>query len=97
MSMVLKRKVYMIINAYYQQLHYGSETCNLTRTQNRKPRIMQLAQEIVVLNITWKDKKTAIWIRKRTGVRDNIDIIKTLNGHGLDISSKFNTTCSLPS
>ena len=71
--MMLKRKVY---GQYILLIViYGSETWNFTKKQSCKLRTMQRAHERLILNITWKEKKTSLWIRKKTGVRDIIDDI----------------------
>ena len=44
---------------------FGSETCNLTNRQTRKIRTMQRANERVMFNITWNNKKTTMWVRKQ--------------------------------
>ncbi|XP_069987699.1 uncharacterized protein [Penaeus vannamei] len=45
---------------------YGVETWNLATKQMLKLRSMQRAHEIIMLNVFWKDKKTAKWIREQT-------------------------------
>jgi len=43
-----------------------------------KLRTMQRAHERIMLNITWRDRKTAKWIREKTGVRDIVEDIAKL-------------------
>ena len=50
---------------------YGSETWNLTKIQTMKLRSMQRAHERIMLNITWRDHKTAEWIREQTKLPRN--------------------------
>ena len=54
---------------------YGSETWNLTKIQTMKLRSMQRAHERIMLNITWRDHKTAEWIREQTKLRDILETI----------------------
>ena len=49
---------------------YGAETWNLTKKQTLKLRTMQRAHKIIMLSITWRDCKTATWIREQTKIRD---------------------------
>ena len=55
---------------------YGSETWNLTKIQTMKLRSMQRVHERIMLNITWRDHKTAEWIREQTKL---IDILETIS------------------
>ena len=41
------------------------ETCNLTKQQAFKLRTLQRVRERIVLNITWRDHKTAQYIRAK--------------------------------
>ena len=68
--MMLKRKVYNQL--ILPTVTYGSEKWNLTTKQSHKLRTMYRAHERLMLNITWKDKKTAKSIRNQTGVRNLI-------------------------
>ena len=71
--MVLKIKLYN--QCIIPTVTYVSEIWNLTKRQSHKRRTIQRAHERVMLNITWKDKNTAMWIRKQPGVNDiNEDI-----------------------
>nr|XP_027215156.1 uncharacterized protein LOC113808029 [Penaeus vannamei] len=49
-----------------QTVTYGVETWNLATKQMLKLRSMQRAHELIMLNVIWKDKKTAKWIREQT-------------------------------
>ena len=66
----------------YQQLptvnSYRSETRNFMKQQTLKLRTMQRAHERIMLNITWRDRKTAQWIREKTKVRDILETISKL-------------------
>ena len=69
----LKRQVYN--QCIIPTVTYGSETWNLTKIQTMKLRSMQRAHERIMLNITWRDHKTAEWIREQTKLRDIIETI----------------------
>ena len=71
--LVLKRKVYD--QCILPVVTYGAETWNLTKKQTLKLRTMQRVHERIMLNITWRDHKTAEWIRQQTKVRDILEII----------------------
>ena len=49
---------------------YGAETWNTTKHLARQLRTMQRAHERIMLNLTLKDRKTAIWIREKTKIKD---------------------------
>jgi len=72
----LKRKVYD--QCVLPTLTYGAETQNLTKKQVIKLRTTQWLQEWKILGITWKDIKTAKWIRKQTKLQIIIGTIKKL-------------------
>ena len=57
--------------------------------QSSKLITMHLVQESVMLSITGKDKKTAMWRRKQNGVRDTIKKTR-FNGHGNIIRTEEN-------
>ena len=63
------------INASFRHSSYGSETWNLTKIQTMKLRSMQRVHERIMLNITWRDHKTAEWIREQTKLRDILETI----------------------
>ena len=69
----LKRQVYN--QCIIPTVTYGSETWNLTKIQTMKLRSMQRAHESIMLNITWRDQKTADWIREQTKLRDILETI----------------------
>ena len=75
MPLCLKRKVYN--QSIIPTMTYGAETWNLTKKQTLKFRTAQRAHERILLGITWRDKKTATWIRKQTGLKDIQEVIKT--------------------
>ena len=54
---------------------YGAETWTLTKQAYNKLAAAQTKVEISMLNITYKDRKTNIWVREITKV---IDIINTV-------------------
>jgi len=73
MPIVLKRQVYD--QCITPTVTYGAETWNLTKKQTLKLRTMQRAHERIMLNITWRDHKTANWIREQTKIRDILKVI----------------------
>ena len=72
-----KKKLYKHI-CILPTVTYGAETWNLTKRLTRKLRSMQRARERIMLNITWKDHKTAKSIREKTVVRDIIETIRKI-------------------
>ena len=54
---------------------YGAETWKLTKQAQNKLAAAQTKLDRSMLNITYKDRKTNIWVRERTKV---IDIINTV-------------------
>ena len=73
---ILKRKVYD--QCILPTVTYGAETWNLTKKLSLKLRTMQRAHERIMLGLTWKDRKTAKWIREKTKVRDILEAISKL-------------------
>ena len=71
-----KRQVYN--QCILPTVTYGAETWNLTRKEVIKLRTMQRAHERIMLNLTWRDRKTAEWIRIQTKVRDIMQTISEL-------------------
>ena len=69
----LKRQVYN--QCIIPTVTYGSETWNLTKIQTMKLSSMQRAHERIMLNITWRDHKTAEWMREQTKLRDILETI----------------------
>ena len=53
---------------------YGAETWTLTKQAQNKLAAAQTKMERSMLNITYKDRRTNIWVRERTKL---IDIIYT--------------------
>ena len=62
-------------NASFRQSPTEPETWNLTKIQTMKLRSMQRAHERIMLNIAWRDHKTAEWIREQTKLRDILETI----------------------
>ena len=63
---------------------YGAETWTLTKQAQKKLAAAQTKVERSMLNITYKDKKTNIWVREKTKVIDNLHCEKNemvLAGH----------------
>ena len=61
--------------SYDIKKNYGAETWTLTKQAHNKLAAAQTKMERSMLNITYKDRKTNIWVRERTKV---IDIINTV-------------------
>jgi len=76
MPIALKRRVYN--QCIIPTMTYGAETWNLTQHLTFKLRTTQRAHERIMLGITWKDRKTAKWIRENTKVDDIVETIKSL-------------------
>ena len=72
----LKNKVYN--QCILPTITYGAETWNLTKKQMLKLRSAQRAHERIMLNVTWKDHKTATWLREQTKLRDIVETVKQL-------------------
>ena len=68
-----KRQVYN--SCMLPDMTYGAETWTLTKQAHNKLAAAQTKMERSMLNITYKDRKTNIWVRERTKV---IDIINTV-------------------
>ena len=73
---ILKRKVYN--QCILPTVTYGAETWNLTKKLSLKLRTMQRAHERIMLDLTWRDRKTSKWIRQRTKVKDILETISKL-------------------
>ena len=73
---ILKRKVYD--QCILPTVTYGAETWNLTKKLSLKLRTMQRAHERIMLGITWRDRKTAEWVRQKTKVKDILETIRKL-------------------
>ena len=73
LAICLKRQVYN--SCVLPAMTYGAETWTLTKQAQNKLTAAQTKMERSMLNITYKDRKTNIWVRERTKV---IDIINTV-------------------
>ena len=73
LAICLKRQVY---NSCGPAMTCGADTWTLTKQAQNKLADTHTKMEISMLNITYKDRKTNIWVRERTKV---IDIINTVN------------------
>ena len=73
LAICLKRQVYN--TRVLPAMPYGAETWTLTKQAQNKLAAAQTKMERSMLNITYKDRKTNIWVRERTKV---IDIINTV-------------------
>ena len=69
----LKRQVYN--SCVLPAMTYGAETWTLTKQAQNKLAAPQTKMERSMLNITYKDRRTNIWVRERTKL---IDIIYTV-------------------
>ena len=61
----------------FPTITYGAETWNLTKRLSLELRPMHRAHERIILNLTWKDGKTAKWIRQNK-VKDIHETISKL-------------------
>ena len=64
--------------SYHPRIAFGSETWNRKKQQTLKLRIMQRDHERMIVNITWRNRKTAQWIREKTKVLDIMETISKL-------------------
>ena len=69
----MKRQVYN--SCVLPAMTYGAETWTLTKQAQNKLVAAQTKMERSMLNITYKDRRTNIWVRERTKL---IDIIYTV-------------------
>ena len=72
-AICLKRQVYN--SCVLPAMTYGAEIWTLNKQAQKKLAAAQTKMERSMLNVTYKDRKTNIWVRERTKV---IDIIKTV-------------------
>ena len=72
LAICLKRQVYN--SCVLPAMTYGAETWTLTKQAQNKLAAAQTIMERSMLNITYKDRRTNIWVRERTKL---IDIIYT--------------------
>ncbi len=63
-------------------MKYGAEIWILTKQAQNKLAAAQTKMERRILNITYKDRKTNIWVRERTELIDIIYTEKKRNGPG---------------
>ncbi len=54
-------------------MSYGTETWALTTQTKNKLAAAQTKMERSMLNITYRDRKTSIWVREKTKVTDVIE------------------------
>ena len=73
LAICLKRQVYN--SCVLPAMTYGAETWTLTKQAQNKLAAAQTKMERSMLNITYKDRRTNIWVRERTKV---IDIMYTV-------------------
>ena len=83
LSICLKRQVYN--SCVLPAMTYGAETWTLTKQAQNKLAAAQTKMERCMLNITYKDRKTNIWIRERTKFIDIISNVRQCNGPGQGI------------
>ena len=57
---------------------YGAETWTLTKQAQNKLAAAQTKMERSMLNITYKDRRTNIWVRERTKLIDIIYTVRTM-------------------
>ena len=75
LDICLKRQVYN--SCVLPAMTYGAETWTLTKQAQNKLAAAQTKMERSMLNITYKDRKTNLWVRKQTKVIDVIsNVIK---------------------
>lgn len=72
-SLGLRRKLYD--RCILPTIVYGAETWNLTSSLAMKLRSMQRAHERLMLGVSLRDHKTAIWIREKTKLTDVLESI----------------------
>ena len=72
--MCLKRKVYD--SCILPSMTYGCETWKINTLTEKILRIAQRAMERSMLRITIRDRKSSLWIRKQTKIKDIIHYIK---------------------
>ena len=73
LAICLKRQVYN--SCVLPAMTYGADTWTLTKQAQNKLAAAQTKMERSMLNITYKDRRTNIWVRERTKL---IDIIYTV-------------------
>ena len=76
LAICLKRQVYN--SCVLPAMTYGAETCTLTKQAQNKLAAAQTKMERSMLNITYKDRKTNIWVREKTKVIDIISNVRKM-------------------
>ena len=61
-----------------EKVETAVETWNRKKQQTLKLRIMQRDHERMIVNISWRNRKTAQWIREKTKVRDIMETISKI-------------------
>ena len=74
LAICLKRQVYN--SCVMPAMTYGTETWTLTKQAQNKLAAAQTKMERSMLNITYKDRKTNIWVREKTKVIDIISNVR---------------------
>ena len=78
LSICLKRQVYN--SCVLPAMTYGAETWTLTKQAQNKLAAAQTKMERSMLNITYKDRRTNIWVRERTKLIDIIYTVRKMKG-----------------
>ena len=76
LAICLKRQVYN--SCVLPAMTYGAETWTLTKQAQNKLAVAQTKMERSMLNITYKDRKTNIWVREKTKVIDIISNVRKM-------------------
>ncbi|KAK2175255.1 hypothetical protein NP493_742g01047 [Ridgeia piscesae] len=84
----LKNQVYN--SCVLPAMTYGAETWALTTQAKNKLAAAQTKMERNMLYITYRDRKTNIWIREKT--KDVIEQVRRRSGHGLGNSTGYEIT-----
>ena len=81
LAICLKRQVYN--SCVLPAMTYGAETRTMTKQAQNKLAAAQTKMERSMLNITYKDKRTNIWVRERTKVINIMYTVRKKKGPGL--------------
>ena len=76
LAICLKRQVYN--SCVLSAMIYSAETWTLTKQAQNKLAAAQTKMERSMLNITYKDRKTNIWVKERTNVTDIINTVRKM-------------------
>ena len=76
LAICLKRQVYN--SCVLPAMTYGVETWTLTNLAQHNFAAAQTKMEKSMLNITYKDRKTNIWVRERTKILDIINTVRNI-------------------